>query len=155
LPPVAKPDSSAKYPEFPEPVLPLLSVTDPDTPDDAAFDDASTTAPVPLLVLPPDRIDTEPPIPPVEVVVPLERNSAAPFALFPVPTITLMDPPDPPVPEPEDKRMLPESPSAVLPVNNSIVPEEPVTPPVAVLRMTDPVELLVLAPPTINTEPPT
>jgi len=60
-PPVAKPDSSAKYPEFPEPVLPLLSVTDPDTPDDAAFDDASTTAPVPLLVLPPDTIDTDPP----------------------------------------------------------------------------------------------
>jgi len=61
LPPVAKPDSSAKYPEFPEPVLPLLNVTDPDTPDDAAFDDASTTAPVPLLVLPPDTIDTDPP----------------------------------------------------------------------------------------------
>jgi len=52
-------------------VLPLLSSTDPDVPDDAAFDVDTVTEPVVLLELPPATIDTEPPVFPAAVVVPV------------------------------------------------------------------------------------
>jgi len=47
---------------LPDTAVPLLSNNDPDVPDEAAFDVATVTEPVVALLLPPPRIDTEPPV---------------------------------------------------------------------------------------------
>jgi len=61
LPPVAEPDSSAKYPELPEFVVPLLRSRAPDVPTLPALTEANVNEPVPPLALPPPRTDTDPP----------------------------------------------------------------------------------------------
>jgi len=62
LPFVAKPDCSTIDPELPDTVVPLLNSSDPDVPDEAAFEVATVMEPVVALLLPPARIDTEPPV---------------------------------------------------------------------------------------------
>jgi len=115
LPLVAKPDSKERYPEFPTSVVPLLSKTDPDVPDEPAFDVDTVTEPVVALVLAPPKMDTEPPVwdaavaapasittaPPVNALeTPADNTTAPPAPLDPEPTRTLMAPPDPLAAEP-------------------------------------------------------
>jgi len=89
-------------------VLPLLSSTDPDVPDDAAFDVDTVTEPVVLLELPPATIDTEPPVFPAAVVVPAVTRTCPPTPVSPDPTDSTTEPPEPPVADPVVNSILPD-----------------------------------------------
>jgi len=103
-------------PELPTAVVPLLSSKEPDVPLTSAFAESRVTDPEPLLVLPPDTIDTDPPTwltaaalpasintaPPVDISdVPADRTTAPPALLVPVPTSKLIAPPLPLDADPE------------------------------------------------------
>jgi len=155
VPLAADPVDSSTYPEFPDPVVPVPTSTDPDTPNDAALAVSSTMDPVPLLALPPARIDTEPPTWLDANVDPPDSTSTPPDPLVPLPTITLIAPPLPPVATPEISAKEPELPDAVVPVLSSREPDAPDEPALAVSSTMDPVPLLALPPDKTVTVPPT
>jgi len=95
------------YPEFPDFDVPELRSTDPVTPADAAFAEATVTAPLPPLAPAPLTILTAPPTPPVEVVWPACTTMYPPAPLFPDPTTMLMMPARPDVATALDTRTYP------------------------------------------------
>jgi len=135
--------------------VPLLNSTDPDVPDEPAFELATVTDPVLLLLLPPPKIATEPPVFPLAVVLPADSVNGPPTPLLPLPTSTLMAPPEPPVVNPVDTVTLPELPPLDDPVLSSTDPDVPADTALAETNDKEPVGPLVLPPDNIDTEPPT
>jgi len=62
LPLVANPDTIVTVPLLPSNAVPLLNSSDPDVPAEPALDVTTVMEPVVALLLPPPRIDTEPPV---------------------------------------------------------------------------------------------
>jgi len=134
--------------------VPLLSSNDPDVPADAAFDVATVMEPVVALLLPPARIDTEPPVCELAVVAPAVNTKTPPLPLLPVPTATLIAPPLPLVAKPETMVTVPLLPFNAVPLLNSNEPDVPDEAAFDVATVMEPVVALLLPPPRIDTEPP-
>jgi len=154
LPLVAKPVSSTIEPELPDKVVPLLSNTDPDVPADAAFEVATVMEPVVALLLPPAKMDTEPPVCEAAVVAPADSTRTPPLPLLPVPTATLMAPPLPLVAKPDTRVREPLLPLNAVPVLKSSDPDVPADAAFDVATVTEPVVALLLPPARIDTDPP-
>jgi hypothetical protein len=121
-------------PELPDAVVPELSVSEPLTPLDTAFDDDTLTSPVDALVLAPDTIVTAPPDFDVAVAAPPEILTRPPTALddkplesstsppaVPLslePTSKLIDPPRPPIAAPDESDSQPVLPSVDVPLRS-------------------------------------
>jgi hypothetical protein len=169
-PPLALPDSREIDPVLPTRVVPVLRSIAPDRPDDSAFAVDTTTVPVDELLLPPDVIDTDPPVaaasdaappsirtlPPVwaAVVDPADRRISPPTPLSPPPTIRLMEPPRPPLAVPDWSNIAPELPANVAPVLSSTSPLTPPTPAGADATAMEPEVVAVDRPDVIETLPP-
>jgi len=154
LPLVAKPVSSTIEPELPDKVVPLLSNTDPDVPADAAFEVATVMEPVVALLLPPAKMDTEPPVCEAAVVAPADSTRTPPLPLLPVPTATLIAPPLPLVANPDTRVREPLLPLNAVPLLNSSDPDVPADAALDVVTVMEPVVALVLLPDAMKTEPP-
>ena len=137
LPPLATPDCRAMKPLFPDLEVPVLSNNDPVRPTDNALADEITTLPELDDKLDPDVTTTAPPswtaaveAPPSMLTTPPTTPRPAPAinARLPpitelaLPTTILMEPPRPPVAEPDCKDNHPLLPDADVPVLRRIVP---------------------------------
>ena len=99
---MAEPLNRAMKPLFPDVDVPLLKVRDPVTPLDTTFAELMVIAPEPELTLEPLVISRAPPsAPPINVDTPAVKTTLPPAALLLGPTITLIEPPLPPVELPD------------------------------------------------------
>jgi len=141
-------------PELPDAAVPLLNNSEPDVPDEAAFEVATVMEPVVALLLPPAMIDTEPPVCEAAVVAPADRTRTPPLPLLPVPTATLIAPPLPLVANPDTIVTVPLLPSNAVPLLSNTDPDVPADAALDVATVMEPVVALLLPPAMIDTDPP-
>jgi hypothetical protein len=134
--------------------VPELSVSEPLTPLDTAFDDDTLTSPVDALVLAPDVITTLPPDLLVVVAFPAVMDSSPPSFKSDAPTCSEIAPPLPDTAFPEERMMSPVSPDAVVPDRRMIEPLRPINPAPGEPSVMSPLDVEYDAPLTIDTAPP-
>jgi len=154
LPLVAKPETIVTVPLLPSNAVPLLNSNDPDVPAEPALDVATVMEPVVALLLPPAKMDTDPPVCEVAVVAPADNTRTPPLPLLPVPTATLIAPPLPLVANPDTRVREPLLPLNAVPLLNSSDPDVPADAALDVVTVMEPVVALVLLPDAMKTEPP-
>jgi len=110
---------------------------------------------VPLLVLPPDTIDTDPPTLDAAEVPPPESCRLPPAVLVPKPATRLIAPGMLPVDAPAASTIEPELPDDDPPVLKRMPPDSPTESTLAVLTLMEPVGPLALLPLRTETDPPT
>jgi len=154
---------------LPDAAAPLVNAREPEVPDTAALDVATTIEPEELLVLAPARTETDPPYceaavaPPASMTTeppvspddtPASKAISPPTPLLLLPTKAMMEPPLPPEATPEYSNTDPELPECVVPVLKVIEPETPAETAFEDSKVRNPVGPLVLAPPNMLTDPP-
>ena len=157
---------------MPDTDTPVINCTLPDAPTELASAERTDRDPDPLDTLLPDVSDTDPPRPRTNAVPPLRISTpptpsgpdalAAPAATRteplltppPIPTLTLIDPPAPPVALPVPTTSQPVLPDADAPVLSSNDPEVPLEPTSPDNTTTDPDPPLTLVPVLTRTAPP-
>lgn len=150
-----EPLNRAMKPLLPALDVPLLRVRDPVTPLDTTFAELMVTTPEPELTLEPLAISTAPPsAPPINVDTPADMTTLLPATLFPAPTITLIEPPLPPVALPDWSEIQPLLPDLDVPELSRMVPDAAADKTLAVVITIEPEPELTLDPLVTTTAPP-
>jgi hypothetical protein len=134
--------------------VPVAKMSFPELPEVPAFSDLIVTDPLVVVVLLPDVSVTAPPVLDAALVWPALRSMAPPTPASPDPPVIWMAPPAPFVAAPDPMSTEPVWPELDVPVLNTSLPLDPLTPALTECIVTLPEEVAVPTPPRTRTAPP-